>query len=108
MTAPEPASAEETYTAAQELAVSGRYAEAIEAYSLALGSAPRHVKARVGRGLGFQRLGEHARAIGDFDAAIAEHPDWAGTFVVYRCRAGSRKALGQHAQAIDDCDEALK
>jgi tetratricopeptide (TPR) repeat protein len=97
----------ELYEKAQELAVSGRCAEAFDAYSLAIDIDPAHINARCGRGLTLQRLGEHTKAIADFDEVLSCFPDWPGAFVAYYSRAVSRQALGQYVGAIEDCGEAI-
>ncbi len=83
---------DEAYNAAQDLAASGRCADAIVAYSVAISGNPDHVPARVGRGLAFQRLGEHLKALADFDHVISSYPDWHGAFIAYYSRAVSRQA----------------
>ena len=87
--------------------MSGAYADAITAYSTAIDADPDHVAARVGRGLTLQRLGEHEKALTDFDEAISSFPDWTGAFASYYSRAVSRNALGQHDKALSDCNEAI-
>jgi tetratricopeptide (TPR) repeat protein len=99
--------ADEAYKAAQELAASGKYADAIVAYSAAINGDPDHVTARVGRGLAFQQLGEHAKALIDFDEVISSYPDWPGAFVAFYSRAVSRQALGRSEEAVSDCNEAI-
>lgn len=101
------ASPDESYIAAQEFAASGRYADAIRTYSSAINGDPNHIAARVGRGMAFQQIGEHLKAIVDFDKVISCYPDWPGTFVAYYGRARSRLALGQNYEAIEDCDQAI-
>jgi tetratricopeptide (TPR) repeat protein len=98
---------DEAYNVAQELAASGKYADAIVAYSAAISGNPDYVTARVGRGLAFQRLGEHLKALADFDQVISSYPDWPGVFVAYYSRAVSRQALGRSEEAILDCNEAV-
>ena len=98
---------DEAYKAAQELAALGKYADAIVAYSTAIDGNPDHVTARVGRGLAFQRLGEHLKALADFDHVISSYPDWPGAFVAFYSRAVSRQALGRNEEAISDCTEAI-
>jgi tetratricopeptide (TPR) repeat protein len=95
------------YKAAQEMAALGKHADAITAYSAAINGNPEHVTARVGRGLAFQRLGEHAQAIADLDHVIASCPDWPGAFVAFYSRAVSRHALGSSEDSISDCSEAI-
>ncbi len=99
--------ADEHYNLAQELAVSGRYVDAISAYSTAMACNPDHVKAQCGRGLANQRLGEHQKALADFDHVIWSYPDWPGAFVAYYSRAVSKQALGRSAEALSDCTEAI-
>jgi tetratricopeptide (TPR) repeat protein len=99
--------ADQLYGIAQELAVSGRYAEAIDAYSSVFDSDPAHINARCGRGLSLQRIGEHIKAIADFDEVISFFTDWPGVFVAYYGRAASRQVLGRNVEAIEDCDEAI-
>jgi tetratricopeptide (TPR) repeat protein len=103
-----PLDAEGSYQAAQDFARSGKHDEAILAYSSAIDADPRHLKARLGRGLALQRLGQHLDAIADFDDVINNHRDWGGTWVAYYSRAGSRLALGQHAEVVEDCDEVIR
>ena len=86
--------ADESYSTAQELMTSGRYADAIVMYSSALAQNPDNIVSRVGRGLAFQRIGEHSKAILDFDQVISHQSDWPGLFSAYYCRAVSRYALG--------------
>jgi len=99
---------DEAYNAAQELATSGKFADAIVAYSAAISGNPDHVTAHVGRALAFQRLDEHLKALADFDHVISSCPDWPGVFVAYYGRAVSRQALGRSEDAISDCNEAIK
>lgn len=99
---------DEAYKAAQELAALGKYADAIVAYSAAIDGNPDHVTARVGRGMAFQRLGEHENALADFDHVIASYPDWPGAFVAFYSRAVSRQALRRSEEAISDCTEAVR
>jgi tetratricopeptide (TPR) repeat protein len=101
------ATPDEAYKAAQELAALGKYAAAIVAYSTAIDGNPDHVTARVGRGLAFQRLGEHLKALADFDHVISSYPDWPGAFVAHYSRAVSRQALGRSEEAISDCTDAI-
>jgi len=98
---------DEAYSAAQDLAASGRYSDAIVAYSAAISGDPDHITARVGRGLAFQRIGEHLKALADFDSVISSYTDWPGAFVAYYGRAVSRQALGQTVEAMADCNEAI-
>ena len=103
-----PLGPDELYNIAQQLAASGKYDEAVEAYSSAISCDPRHVASRCARGLVFQRTGKHAEAIADFDRALLCNQDWPGAYVAYFGRAGSRLALGQQLEAVDDCDEAIE
>jgi tetratricopeptide (TPR) repeat protein len=100
-------SPDELCTAAQDLAASGKYADAIQAYSSAIDGDPGHITARVGRGMALQRVGEHATAIADFDEVISCYGDWPGAFVAYYSRAVSQQALGQNIEAVKNCDEAI-
>jgi tetratricopeptide (TPR) repeat protein len=95
------------YRLAQDCAASGDYSAAIAAYSAALDTDPGHVRALVGRGLSFQRLTQHLKAVADFDEAISRLPDWSGAFVAYYGRATSEHALRRYVEAVADCDEAL-
>jgi tetratricopeptide (TPR) repeat protein len=97
----------QSYAAAQKLATSGSYPEAITRYSSAIDGDPNHLAARVGRGIAYQKLGEHLKAIADFDEVIASFPDWPGAFVAYYCRAVSHRALGHYFETVQDCDEAI-
>jgi len=100
-------SPDELYRTAQELAASGSYSAAIRAYSLAIEHDPSQIKARLGRGIALQRIGEHSGAIPDFDEVITCYPDWPGAYIAYYSRAASRHALGQSIEAVKDCDEAI-
>jgi tetratricopeptide (TPR) repeat protein len=95
------------YMAGREFAASGKYADAILAYSSAIEGDPNQIKARAARGMAFQRIGEHSKAIGDFGEIISRFPDWPGAFIAYYSRAVSRQALGQILEAIEDCDQAI-
>lgn len=97
----------ESYALAQQLAGAAEYEEAIAHYSSALDGNPNHIQARCGRGLAFQRMGEHCRAIADFDHVISCNPDWSGAFVAYYSRAVSRYELSQPMKVIEDCDQAI-
>jgi tetratricopeptide (TPR) repeat protein len=99
---------DESYVLGQDLANSGKYSAAIVAYTSALNGKPDHVKARIGRGMALQRLGEHAKAIADFDEVISRYFDWPGASIVYYSRAASRHALGQTVGVIEDCDQAIR
>jgi tetratricopeptide (TPR) repeat protein len=101
-------SADESYILAQDFAVSGRLADAIEAYTSAINGDPGHINARCGRGLALQRIGEHERAIDDFDAVISSYQDWPGIYIAFYGRAGSQYALGQYVDAIEDCDDTIR
>jgi tetratricopeptide (TPR) repeat protein len=101
-------SGDEPYVAAQRLAAAHRYTEAVDAYSGAINVDPNNIKARLGRGLALQRIGDHTRALSDFDCIIKQFGQWPGLYAVYYSRAVSRNALGQSAGAIEDCNEALK
>jgi tetratricopeptide (TPR) repeat protein len=85
---------ENSYVMAQELALSGRYAEAIEAYSSTIAHDPAYIKAYCGRGMAFQQIGEHLKAIADFDKIISCCPVWSGAFAAYYGRAGGRLGTG--------------
>lgn len=98
---------EEAYQRAQEMAASAMFADAIVDYSAAIDGNPDHVTARVGRGVAFQRLGEHAKALADFDHVISSYPDWPGAFLAFYSRAVSRQALGRDEEAITDCNESI-
>lgn len=103
-----PVNPDQAYEEAQQLAVSGSYASAIGAYTDAIKGAPGDMRARVGRGLAFQRLGDHSRALADFDYAISSSPDWPGAFIAYYGRAVSRQAIGEYEKAISDCRESIR
>lgn len=96
------------YSAAQELATSGKYAEAVAAFTVAISLGENDARCRVGRGLANQHLGNHSGALVDFDHVISSHPTWTGAFTAYYSRAISRQALGRSRDAISDCDEAIK
>jgi tetratricopeptide (TPR) repeat protein len=87
---------DQAYIAAQDFAASGRYGEAIEAYSAAIRDDLCHVS------------GEHLNALGDLDIVISSYSDWPSVFVAYYDRAVSRLALGRNIEAIEDCDEAIR
>jgi eukaryotic-like serine/threonine-protein kinase len=57
------------------------------------------------RGSTFGNLGQHERAISDFDEAIHRNPTLAPA---YTNRGNSYAALGQHERAIADYDEAIR
>jgi tetratricopeptide (TPR) repeat protein len=99
---------DEAYNAAQELAALGKYGEAVVAYTAAINASPGHVTARAGRGLAFQSLNEHLKALADFDEVIFSYSDWHGAFFAYYSRAVSRHALGRNEEAISDCTEAIR
>lgn len=98
---------DEAYSVAQDLAASGQDWDAIAAYSSAISGDPDHISARVGRGLAWQRLGEHLKALADFDVVISSFADWPGVFIAYYGRAASLQASGKITEAIADCDEAI-
>jgi tetratricopeptide (TPR) repeat protein len=100
--------AEQSYHQAQSLAQSGEYPAAIAAYTRAIAENSDHVQALVGRGLALQRLGEHTKAIEDFNDAQRIRPDWPGKALACYGRAMSRHALGQLEAAIADCGEAIQ
>src|SRR5262245_55936484 len=99
--------AEEQYRKAQDLAASGQYLAAIETYSLTINGDPSNVKAICGRGLAFQRIGNHQNAIADFSRSITSDPMWSGAFIAYYSRAVSRSALGEFVGVVDDCSAAI-
>ena len=96
------------YAIAQNHNCGGQFAEAVAAYSTALEFDPHHAKARLGRGLALQRMGEHEAAIRDFTEVIQRFPTWAGLSIAYYSRAGSYKALGQLTAAVDDCNQVMQ
>lgn len=100
--------ADSWYAVGQDHNRSGRYAEAVAAYSAALEIDPRHATARLGRGMALQRLGEHETAIHDFTEVIQSFPRWAGLCYAYYGRASSHHALGRLPAVVDDCNEALR
>ncbi len=57
------------------------------------------------RGLAYHRLGDHARAIEDFDQAIRLDP---GLAIPYNDRGAAYRKLGDPARAIKDYDQALR
>lgn len=57
------------------------------------------------RGLGYQNLGEHDRAIRDFDESIRLDPK---NFFAYFNRAASYSANGEYDRALRDFDEVIR
>lgn len=95
------------YESAQVLAASGNYTESIVAYSVAIDDSKNDPKAYIGRGLAFQRLGHHIKAITDFDEVIASFSEWPSVWIAFYGRAVSRHTLGHYDKAFDDCNKVI-
>jgi tetratricopeptide (TPR) repeat protein len=96
------------YELAQTHVAAGREAEAIDAYAHVLLLDPSPIRARAARGLAHHRLGDHVRAIEDFDEVLRQSPQWKGAHIAYYSRALSRWALGNPEEAVSDCTESLR
>jgi Tfp pilus assembly protein PilF len=95
------------YETAQTLAASGNYEESIAAYSVAIDDSKNDPKAYIGRGLAFQRLGHHIKAVIDFDEVISFFSEWPSVWIAFYGRAVSRHTLGNFENAIDDCNTVV-
>jgi tetratricopeptide (TPR) repeat protein len=100
--------AERWYQTGQRYNCAGQFEEAVVAYSTALESDPRHTKARLGRGLALQRLGDHEAAIRDFTDVLQRVSNRSASSIAYYGRACSLEALGRLTEAVDDCNQVLQ
>ncbi|MBM3966306.1 MAG: tetratricopeptide repeat protein [Planctomycetes bacterium] len=98
---------DQAYELAQGFASSGRYLDAISAYSTAIEGGMISPNALIGRGLAFQRIDANDRAVVDFDEVIDSAPDWPGISVAFYGRAVSLHALGRIGEALSDCNELI-
>jgi len=57
------------------------------------------------RGVAYEKVGQHQKAIADFDAAISEFRE---APYIYRARAGVKRKLGDQAGAAADDDKAQR
>jgi tetratricopeptide (TPR) repeat protein len=80
------------------------YRRATEAYTKSI-AAKANVDALFERGQMYEMLGEHQKAIDDYDKAVAEMPD---APAVYRARALARGNVGDEAGAKADREEAFR
>jgi tetratricopeptide (TPR) repeat protein len=78
------------------------YRRAMEAYTKSI-NAKSNVDALYERGLTYESLGDHQKAIEDYDRAIAELPD---APAVYRARGLAKRNLGDEAGYEADRDTA--
>lgn len=82
-----------------EYTQSGKWAEAIKSFDVALQWSPGLARAYQGRGFAKCMLGEYAAAVHDYDAAVRFEPDNAS---FYSGRARAHEALGQEDLAKQD------
>ncbi len=82
----------------------GDVAEAIKLYSTAI-NVLHHYGIYNNRGNSYGDLGQHERAIEDYDKAIEINPEYAAA---YYNRGNSYGDLGQHERAIEDYDKAIE
>ena len=65
---------------------------------------PQYALAHNNRGISYQNLGQHQRAIEDYHEAIRLDPQYA---LAYYNRGNAYSVLGQFQRAIEDHDEAI-
>jgi tetratricopeptide (TPR) repeat protein len=80
----------------------GDTAKAIEQFTQSIRIQPT-TDGYYARALAYQKLGDHQKALADFDSAIAELRD---APYAYRARALTKDALGDYAGAQEDRDAA--
>jgi Zn-dependent membrane protease YugP/Flp pilus assembly protein TadD len=83
----------------------GQLAEAVAAFTKALGLDPRYVPAYLNRGAAYLRGGQYDEALADLNTAVRLAPDGAD---VYRSRGWVRLQRGELAQAQADFDEEVR
>ena len=84
---------------------SGKYQDAIEAYSEAIELNPNYVKAYNNRGVAYRNLGEYQQAMRDYGRAIEIDPNYVEA---YNNRGIAYAKLGDYRQAIRDYDRAIE
>ena len=83
---------------------SGKYEEAIKAFSMSIETLPRDYESYNKRGVAYIGAGNINRAVADFTKAIEINPQFADAFS-NRCAALCDR--GNYEQAIEDCSSAL-
>ena len=84
---------------------SGKYQDAIEAYSKAIELNPEYAWAYCNRGIAYRNLEDYRQAIRDYDKAIELDPKDAD---IYCNRGNAYGSLGDYRQAIRDYDKAIE
>jgi len=84
----------------------GRHSEAIKAYTEIM-TKENDPAFHVERGMVFQAIGQHDKAIQDFSSAINDYGDWNGLFVARYQRAISWNALEVLSSALEDCSISI-
>jgi lipoprotein NlpI len=85
----------------------GRFSEAAAGFSEAIRLAPDRAAAYLGRGVAFQGMNSHHRAIGEFDRAVALRPPDPLRALAHSNRGISWKLMGDFDRAVADCMAAI-
>lgn len=84
---------------------SGKYEDAITAYTKAIELQPEYSAAYNNRGLSYKNLGKYAEAIEDYTTAIRINPNYA---IAYNNRGLVNKTIGKYDEAIADYEKAIE
>jgi tetratricopeptide (TPR) repeat protein len=99
-------SAKDFFEKGLALTKSGKYQEAIEAYSKGIELDPQNATSYYNRGNVYgRRLGNYPLAIEDFNRAIELNPEFVSA---YDNRANANFLLGNYREAIRDCEQAIR
>jgi tetratricopeptide (TPR) repeat protein len=99
-------SAKDSFEKGLALTKSGKYRDAIEAYSKGIELDPKNANNYYNRGNVYgRRLGNFPLAIEDFNRAIDLNPEFVAA---YDNRANANYLLGNYQEAIRDCNQAIK
>lgn len=91
-------------TAGDRAFADGRYEAALKEYRKALGDAPEHRQALLGKANTHVELEQYEQALDTFDRFIESHPEFAGA---YANRGIALDRMGKYEAALEDYDRAL-
>ena len=86
----------------------GQYREAIQKYDKVIELDPQDIyitRAYHNRGLSYAKLGEHERAVEDYNVAIQLEPDYVDSYIM---RGLSLSGLERYEDALKDADTAIR
>ena len=87
----------------------GRYTDAIAAFTEALNRDEKHVRARIGLGLSLGLIGEHQKALEQFNIAMkTEDLDAHLLGIALLARSDAKSSLTDYQGSMQDCDAVLQ